>query len=127
MKRSMFKMATAIIASAAMLTSVAACGRTSATSDSADDVTTIDSGKATGDLTIWAMGNEGDLLGDFVKDFEKENPDVTVKVTAIPWSSAHDKIQTAIAAGNGRTLLRWVTRGWPISPIPSPQSPATST
>lgn len=101
MKRSMFKMATAIIASAAMLTSVAACGRTSATSDSADDVTTIDSGKATGDLTIWAMGNEGDLLGDFVKDFEKENPDVTVKVTAIPWSSAHDKIQTAIAAGNG--------------------------
>lgn len=43
MKRSMFKMATAIIASAAMLTSVAACGRTSATSDSADDVTTIDS------------------------------------------------------------------------------------
>lgn len=101
MKRSMFKMATAIIASAAMLTSVAACGRTSATSDSADDVTTIDSAKATGDLTIWAMGNEGDLLGDFVKDFEKENTDVTVKVTAIPWSSAHDKIQTAIAAGNG--------------------------
>lgn len=84
MKRSMFKMATAIIASAAMLTSVAACGRTSATSDSADDVTTIDSAKATGDLTIWAMGNEGDLLGDFVKDFEKENTDVTVKVTAIP-------------------------------------------
>ena len=76
MKRSMFKMATAIIASAAMLTSVAACGRTSATSDSADDVTTIDSAKATGDLTIWAMGNEGDLLGDFVKDFEKENTDV---------------------------------------------------
>ena len=64
MKRSMFKMATAIIASAAMLTSVAACGRTSATSDSADDVTTIDSAKATGDLTIWAMGNEGDLLGE---------------------------------------------------------------
>lgn len=31
MKRSMFKMATAIIASAAMLTSVAACGRTSLT------------------------------------------------------------------------------------------------
>lgn len=122
MKRSMFKMATAIIASAAMLTSVAACGRTSATSDSADDVTTIDSAKATGDLTIWAMGNEGDLLGDFVKDFEKENTDVTVKVTAIPWSSAHDKIQTAI-----HVLLRWATRGWPISPIPSLRSPATLT
>lgn len=127
MKRSMFKMATAIIASAAMLTSVAACGRTSATSDSADDVTTIDSGKATGDLTIWAMGNEGDLLGDFVKDFEKENPDVTVKVTATRGLPHTTRFRPPSRRVTARTLLRWVTRGWPISPIPSPQSPATST
>ena len=55
------------------------------------------------------MGNEGDLLDDFVKGFEKENPDVKIKVTAIPWSSAHDKLQTAIAAGNGPDLAQMGT------------------
>lgn len=99
MKRSMFKASIAAVASVAMLAGMAGCGRTNDNSASTDDVTTIDSGKATGELTVWAMGNEGDLLGDFVKDFEKENPDVKVKVTAIPWASAHDKLQTAIATG----------------------------
>lgn len=99
MKRNMFKAATAVVASVAMLAGMAGCGRTNATNAGGDDVTTIDSNKASGELTIWAMGNEGDLLGDFVKDFESENPDVKVKVTAIPWASAHDKLQTAIATG----------------------------
>ena len=110
MSHSMLKKTAALVAGAAMLVGVSACGRTNtaATSD-ADDVTTIDSGKASGELTIWAMGNEGDLLGDFVKDFEKENPDVSVKVTAIPWSSAHDKLQTAIAAGNGPDVAQMGT------------------
>ncbi|MBT1170623.1 extracellular solute-binding protein [Bifidobacterium sp. SO4] len=99
MKRSMFKAATAVVASVAMLAGMAGCGRTNTANAGGDDVTTIDSNKASGELTIWAMGNEGDLLGDFVKDFESENPDVKVKVTAIPWASAHDKLQTAIATG----------------------------
>ena len=99
MKRSLFKATVAATASVAMLAGLAGCGRTDDTADSGDDVSTIGTGKATGDLTIWAMGNEGDVLSDFVKDFESENPDVNVKVTAIPWSSAHDKLQTAIATG----------------------------
>ena len=32
-------------------------------------------------------------------DFEDANPDADVKVTAVPWEAAHDKISTAIAAG----------------------------
>nr|WP_269330518.1 extracellular solute-binding protein [Kineosporia babensis] len=46
------------------------------------------------------MGTEGELLPKFVEEFEKANPDADVEVTAIPWDSAHNKIQTAIAGGN---------------------------
>jgi multiple sugar transport system substrate-binding protein len=41
-------------------------------------------------LTIWAMGDEGDKLGnsDVLQGFQKDNPDIKVNVTAIPWSVA---------------------------------------
>ena len=55
------------------------------------------------------MGNEGDLLGDFVDGFKEENPDVNITVTAIPWASAHDKIQTAIAAGTVPDVIQMGT------------------
>ena len=45
------------------------------------------------------MGTEGEELGDFVAEFEDANPDADVKVTPIPWESAHDKLSNAIAAG----------------------------
>lgn len=110
MRKPFFKAVVAGMASVAMIAGMSACGRSANNADSdSDAVKTIDSSKATGDLTIWAMGNEGDLLGDFVKGFKKENPDVKVKVTAIPWSSAHDKLQTAIAAGNGPDLAQMGT------------------
>ena len=80
--KSFFKAAVAVAASAVMVISMSSCGRSASSADSDPDaVKAIDSSKATGSLTIWAMGNEGDLLGDFVKGFEKENPDVKVKVT----------------------------------------------
>jgi multiple sugar transport system substrate-binding protein len=46
------------------------------------------------------MEAEGEALQDFVSTFEEANPDADVKVTAIPWASAHNKISTAIASGN---------------------------
>ncbi|GAA1794717.1 extracellular solute-binding protein [Nocardioides hankookensis] len=61
----------------------------------------ISDGKATGTIEVWAMGTEGEKLGDFVDAFEEANPDADVEVTAVPWESAHDKISTAIAAGKG--------------------------
>ena len=110
MRKPFFKAVVAGMASVAMIAGMSACGRSANNADSdSDAVKTINSSKATGDLTIWAMGNEGDLLDDFAKGFEKENPDVKVKVTAIPWSSAHDKLQTAIAAGNGPDLAQMGT------------------
>ncbi|HEY0186651.1 MAG TPA: extracellular solute-binding protein [Cellulomonas sp.] len=100
MRASRLGVATAVALSVVML---AACGRgdTTTDTDTSAAVTTIGSDAASGTITVWAMGAEGEALSDFVSTFEDANPDVTVEVTAIPWDSAHDKIQTAIAAGNG--------------------------
>lgn len=76
------------------------CGRADSQGDTASEASTLTSGAATGTITMWAMGNEGALLPDFLADFEKANPDVDVKVTAIPWDSVYQKFQTAIASGN---------------------------
>ena len=77
-----------------------ACGREDdAGAGGEDQSKAISSGKATGTVEVWAMGTEGEELGDFVADFEEANPDADVKVTAVPWEAAHDKISNAIAAG----------------------------
>ena len=55
-------------------------------------------GKATGNLSVWAMGAEGEALPQLTKKFEADNPGVKVDVTAVPWSSAYDKFKAAIAA-----------------------------
>ena len=52
-----------------------------------------------GDVSVWAMGAEGEKLGMLADAFMEEFPDVSVEVTAVPWDSAHDKIVTAIAGG----------------------------
>ncbi len=86
-------MATVLATAAAMLSG---CGR-----DSGDDAVggtkPIGAGEATGEITVWAMGTEGEKLTAFAADFMKENPSAKVKVTPIPWDGAHDKISTAIA------------------------------
>ena len=75
------------------------CGRDSASEAGPGSSTAIDTSKASGTINVWAMGTEGEKLQDFVKDFETANPDATVKVTAVPWEAAHDKISAAIASG----------------------------
>jgi len=52
-----------------------------------------------GDLTVWAMGNEGALLGSMADRFMEEYPDVNVSVTPIDWGQAVTRLQTAIAGG----------------------------
>ena len=84
---------------AAALT-VTACGRGSETDGGTAGQTgaAVNTGAATGEITLWAMGAEGEKLPELTKDFEAANPGVKVKVTAIPWDSAHDKFATAITA-----------------------------
>jgi len=80
--------------------SLAACGRsTEKAATPTDKASTVSSGKATGTISVWAMGGEGDKLPALAKEFEAANPGVKVNVTAIPFNAAHDKLATAITAG----------------------------
>ena len=52
-----------------------------------------------GELTVWAMGNEGTKLTTLTDEFTKANPCVKVSVTPVDWGQAVAKLQTAIAGG----------------------------
>ncbi|MBG6179217.1 sugar ABC transporter substrate-binding protein [Arthrobacter sp. CAN_A1] len=75
------------------------CGREEGGDAAAEAGAAIDDAPATGEVTIWAMGNEGEVLDQLASQFEDENPDVTINVTPVPWESAHDRIATSIAGG----------------------------
>ncbi|MCO8269682.1 sugar ABC transporter substrate-binding protein [Actinoplanes sp. TRM 88003] len=87
----------AVATCAALAASVTAgCGRDD--SGGGDTAEAVEEGKATGEITVWAMGTEGEKLSEFAKAFTTENPDAKVTVTAVPWDSAQQKISSAIAA-----------------------------
>jgi multiple sugar transport system substrate-binding protein len=80
-----------VIAATVLAATAAASGASTAAEPEAPDVS--------GDITVWAMGTEGDNLGVLADEFMAEFPDVSVEVTAVPWDAAHDRIVTAIAGG----------------------------
>jgi multiple sugar transport system substrate-binding protein len=57
----------------------------------------VSEGPASGELTVWAMGAEGEKLSVLADAFMEENPDVTVTVTPTAWDVAHDKLVTSVA------------------------------
>ncbi len=98
MRRRTPTIALAAVAATAML--VSGCGRAADGPSTANEAgQDVSDGPATGTITVWAMGAEGEKLPELTKEFEAANPDVTVDVTAVPWDSAHDKFTTAITAG----------------------------
>lgn len=50
-------------------------------------------------LTVWAMGAEGEKLGQVAEEYHKAHPRITVKVTPVGWDVAHQKLVAAAAAG----------------------------
>jgi multiple sugar transport system substrate-binding protein len=90
------RLAAAATAAALTLSVISACGRGSGSEDTTAKA--VSDGKATGDITVWAMGTEGEKLAAFAKQFTAENPGAKVNVTAVPWDAAHQKIASAIAA-----------------------------
>lgn len=78
---------------------VAGCGRDNGGGETDGGAEPISDGPATGTITVWAMGTEGENLEQLAADFEAENPEADVQVTAVPWDAAHQKISSAIAAG----------------------------
>ncbi len=102
-----------------------ACGRDSGGSGTEGQGEAIEEGPATGTIEVWAMGTEGEELGGFAEAFQDENPDATVKVTAVPWESAHEKIANAIAAGEtpdvtlvGTTWMGEFAQAGGLEPLP---------
>ena len=86
-----------------MVAALAACGRgddeNGGDGTAAPQASEVDTGAASGDIEVWAMGAEGEALGAFAQSFMDEYPDVTVNVTPVPWDAAHDRIVNAIAGG----------------------------
>ena len=102
-----------------------ACGRDSGGDAPTEQGEAIEDGKATGTIEVWAMGTEGEVLGDFAAAFTEENPDAKVEVTAVPWESAHEKIANAIAAGEtpdvtlvGTTWMGEFAQSGGLDPLP---------
>ncbi len=95
----------AVLLSVALALALAACGRadegSGAASGPASQAAEIDTSSASGEISVWAMGTEGDNLGVLADAFMADHPDVTVEVTAVPWDAAHDRIVNAIAGGEG--------------------------
>ena len=88
-----------------MVVALAACGRAEdeggGESSAASQAPEVDTGAATGEISVWAMEAEGENLGVLADAFMEENPEVTVEITAVPWAAAHDRIVNAIAGGEG--------------------------
>jgi multiple sugar transport system substrate-binding protein len=87
--------AVAVIAAVALT----GCGRDEDAATKDAKAEKVSSGKATGDISVWALGAEGEKMSEIAADFETENPKAKVKITVIPFDAAHDKIATAIAGG----------------------------
>ncbi len=51
-------------------------------------------------LRFWAMGREGEVVQELVREFEQEQPGVHVVVQQIPWGAAHEKLLTAHVGGS---------------------------
>ncbi|CAN5849193.1 extracellular solute-binding protein [soil metagenome] len=90
-----------VAVSVGLALALTACGRDAdaPAADSANDVSVLSDGPATGDITVWAMGTEAEQLPALADAFEAANPDASVTITAIPWDDAPTKISTAIASG----------------------------
>jgi multiple sugar transport system substrate-binding protein len=48
-------------------------------------------------LRFWAMGREGEVVAELVREFERAHPGTHVEVQTLPWSAAHEKLLTAFA------------------------------
>jgi multiple sugar transport system substrate-binding protein len=48
-------------------------------------------------LRFWAMGREGEVATELLATFERENPDLRLRIEQLPWSAAHEKLLTAYA------------------------------
>ena len=54
---------------------------------------------STGEVELWALGVEGEVVARMIPGFESAHPGIRVRVQQIPWSAAHEKLLTAYVGG----------------------------
>jgi len=86
----------------------------------------------TGNLTVWAMGNEGTKLSTLADAFMKQYPNVKVSVTPVDWGQAVTKLQTAIAGGTtpdvsqmGTDMMGQFGANGTFDPVPADIDPSS--
>jgi multiple sugar transport system substrate-binding protein len=47
------------------------------------------------ELRFWGLGREGEVVAELAREFERENPDIAIRVQQLPWTVAHEKLLTA--------------------------------
>ena len=48
-------------------------------------------------VRFWAMGREGEVVTELLREFERTHPGIRVEVQQLPWTAAHEKLLTAFA------------------------------
>ncbi|MET0440720.1 MAG: extracellular solute-binding protein, partial [Casimicrobiaceae bacterium] len=48
-------------------------------------------------VRFWAMGREGEVVTEILREFERTHPGIRVEVQQLPWTAAHEKLLTAFA------------------------------
>ncbi|RHW43624.1 extracellular solute-binding protein [Neobacillus notoginsengisoli] len=94
------KAAAAILTGVLALSGVLAGCSSDSASNKKEETTTIN---------VWGMGEEAKSLPKIAEQFEKENENIKVKVQAIPWDKAHDKLLTAVASKKGPDVIQMGT------------------
>jgi multiple sugar transport system substrate-binding protein len=84
-----------------------------------------------GEITVWAMGNEGTKLKTIADAFTKANPNVKVNITPVDWGQAVTKLQTAIAGGTtpdvsqmGTDMMAQFGANGTFDPVPADIDPS---
>lgn len=57
-------------------------------------------GRTAATIDFWAMGNEAAAVEPLLRAFEEANPGTRVRLQALPWSAAHEKLLTGFAGGS---------------------------
>jgi multiple sugar transport system substrate-binding protein len=83
-------------------------------------------------LTFWTFGREGEAVVTLLPAFEREHPDIHVKVQQLPLSAAHQKLLTAFAGDSTPDLCQlgntWLPEFVALNALePLQQRVATST
>lgn len=80
-------------------------------------------------LRFWAMGREGAVAPELLAGFRAEHPEIDLRIEALPWTAAHEKLLTAFAgdatpdvAQMGNTWLPEMTALGALAPLDSWQA-----